>query len=79
MIKKSLAGIIKHFKVIEISGSILQKALNSEIKDFEDAVIEVSAVKENADYIVTGNLKDFKKSVIKAISPDELLAICPDS
>ncbi len=30
---------------------------------------------ENADYIVTRNIKDFQNSVIKPILPDEFLKI----
>ena len=74
-IRKSLSGIMKRFKVIEVNETILNKSLYSEIADYEDAIIEVSAYENNIDYIITRNIKDFKKSVIKAITPDELLAI----
>ena len=74
-IKKSISGIIKRFKVIEINEELLCKALSSEINDFEDAVIEVSSREKNADYILTRNIKDFKKSIVSAITPEELLAI----
>ena len=74
-IKKSLSGIMKRFKVIEINEDVLQKALYSEVEDYEDAVIEASAKKSDADFIVTRNIKDFKKSIVKAITPEEILAI----
>jgi len=31
--------------------------------------------KKNAEYIVTRNIKDFKKSVVTAITPEELLVV----
>ena len=74
-IKKSLSGIMKRFKVIEINEELLHEALNSGIDDFEDAVIEVSANGKNADYILTRNIKDFKKSIVHAITPEEFLII----
>ena len=74
-IKKTLSGIMNRFKIIEINENLLGKALSSEIDDFEDAVIEVSSIEKNAEYIVTRNIKDFKKSVINAITPEELIAI----
>jgi predicted nucleic acid-binding protein len=74
-IKKVISGLMKRFIVIEINEELLNKALNSEIDDFEDAVIEVSAIDRNADYIITRNTKDFKKSVIPAKTPEELLLI----
>ncbi|MDR2343327.1 MAG: PIN domain-containing protein [Spirochaetaceae bacterium] len=74
-IKKTISGIMKRFKVIAINEDILNKALFSEIDDFEDAVIEISSKENNAEYILTRNTKDFKKSIIKPITPEELLAI----
>jgi len=74
-VKKSLSGILGRFKVIEVNESILNKSLYSKVYEYEDAVIDVSASENNIDYIVTRNIQDFKKSIIKAITPDELLAI----
>jgi len=73
--KKSIRLIMKSFKVIEINEELLYKALASEIDDFEDAVIEASAKEKNSSYILTRNIKDFKKSMVNAITPEELLAI----
>jgi len=73
--KKVISRLMKRFTVIEINEELLNKALNSEIDDFEDAVIEVSAVEKNAEYIITRNIKDFKKSIIPARTPEELLSI----
>ena len=67
--------IVKSFKVIETNEELLYKALASEIGDFEDAVIEASAKEKNASYILTRNIKDFKKSMVNAITPEELLMI----
>ena len=74
-INKSISGIMRRFDIIELDKYLLEKAIDSEINDFEDAVIEVSAFKISADYILTGNIKDFKKSIVNAITPDELLAM----
>lgn len=63
------------FNIIPITETILRKALNSKISDFEDAVIEVSSFENEIDYIVTRNLNDFKKSSVKSLSPTEFLAI----
>jgi predicted nucleic acid-binding protein len=73
--RKVVSGLMKRFTVIEINEASLNKALDSEIDDFEDAVIEVSAIERNIDYIVTRNIKDFKKSIIPAKTPEELLSI----
>jgi len=74
-IKKSLSGIMNRFALIEVNAEILNKALASEISDYEDAVIEVSSIEKKANYILTRNTKDFKKSIVNAITPEELLQI----
>jgi hypothetical protein len=71
--KKVISQLMKRFDVIEINQEILNKALDSEITDFEDAVFEVSAIDRNVDYILTRNIKDFIKSTIPAKNPEELL------
>jgi len=43
--------------------------------DFEDAVIAAIAQREKADYIITRNTKDYSKSPVPAIAPDEFLAL----
>jgi predicted nucleic acid-binding protein len=74
-VKKSISGIMRRFQVIETNEKILRQSLYSEIDDYEDAVIEVSANVHKAEYILTRNIKDFKKSTVKAITPEELLMI----
>jgi predicted nucleic acid-binding protein len=74
-IKKTISGIMKRFKIIAINEEILTGALSSEIDDFEDAVIEISSKESGAEYILTRNTKDFKKSIVKPITPEELLVI----
>ena len=73
--RKSLSGIMNRFTVCETNADLLNKALLSEIGDFEDAVIEVTAKEKKAEYILTRNIKDFKRSIVDAITPEELLAI----
>ena len=49
-------------------------ASRSGFPDFEDALQSVCAGKFGADYIVTRNVKDYKLSRIKAVSPSEFMA-----
>jgi predicted nucleic acid-binding protein len=74
-VRKTISGIMKRFKVIATDEEILTKALHSDIDDFEDAVIEISSKENDAEYILTRSTKDFKKSIVKAITPEELLVI----
>ncbi|MDR1997722.1 MAG: PIN domain-containing protein [Candidatus Margulisbacteria bacterium] len=74
-VTKTLDRILKMFQIIEINAEILNSALHSAVADFEDAVLEASAQAKNINYIVTRNMKDFRKSSVSAITPEELLAI----
>jgi predicted nucleic acid-binding protein len=72
---KILTGILKMFEIIEINKTILERALLSNMSDYEDAVVVESAKKKGADYIITKNIKDFKGSQIRALTPEEYLVI----
>lgn len=53
--------------------SILQ-ALNSEFKDFEDALQNYSAeLNKEIDIIITRNIKDYKRSALAVLTPDNYL------
>jgi predicted nucleic acid-binding protein len=72
---KIISGILKMFEIIEINKALLEKALLSNINDYEDAVVVESAKARNIDYIITKNTKDFKNSQITPLLPGEYLAI----
>ncbi len=72
-LKSIINRILDIFLTISITETILREALDSRIKDYEDAVIESSCLRNEIEYIVSRNLKDFKKSRIKAISPKEYI------
>jgi len=65
--------IIDIFSVLPSTGEILKSAFKSKINDYEDAVIEVTGLKNDIDFIITRNIKDFDKSRIEIISPEEFL------
>jgi len=73
-IRESLSWVMGAFKVLEVNAVILGRALHSEIDDFEDAVIEASAREIGADCIVTRDMGDFRKSSVRATTPEDLLA-----
>lgn len=68
---------LRKFRVIsEISGvdeSIIDKGLNSYFADFEDSLQYFCALQAGCSIIITRNGKDFKKSVLPAMTPDEYL------
>ena len=59
--------------VLDVNDQIIQKALESEFKDYEDAIQYFTALENNLDCIVTRNIKDYNQSLIPAITPTDLL------
>lgn len=68
---------IRKFKLIcEISimdNEVIEKAINSGFKDFEDAMQYFSALAANCDLIITRNEKDFKNALIPVMNAESYL------
>lgn len=66
-------------ELLTVSGadnkSVLDAVNDVEFRDFEDALQDCCAVSFHSDYIVTVNIKDFDKSNVKALTPDELIKL----
>ena len=66
-----LCGI---FEVIQLDkGKLLSALADADFTDFEDCLQSLCASEFHADYIFTRNPKDFARSDIPAITPDEFL------
>ncbi len=64
------------FRISDLNTEKIMLAVeNEEFTDFEDCLQEEFAAAEMADYIVTRNQDDYKKSRIKVIGPDEFLRL----
>ena len=59
--------------VLSIDDKILELALTSDFKDFEDAVQYHTALENNLDIIITRNKKDFKNSALPVMTAKEYL------
>ncbi len=64
------------FRISDLNAEKIMRAVeNEEFTDFEDCLQAECAAAELADYIVTRNQDDYKKSRIKVIGPDEFLKL----
>lgn len=63
------------FTFADLTSVIIHEAASLEWADFEDAVQSVTAKKVRADFIITRNTRDFKKSAVPAVTPAEFLQI----
>jgi len=60
--------------VLQMDREVVMNALNSDFKDFEDALQNFASIKHREiKVILTRNLKDYKKSEIGAMSPETYL------
>jgi hypothetical protein len=71
----TITALLDIFHVIPIDESILRDSLISPIADYEDAVIEVSSMKTNIDYIISRNISDFKSSRIPTYTPEQFFIL----
>ena len=74
-VRERLDDITEFVEVVDLRKEVAKRALTCEWKDYEDAVQYMSAIKVNADCIVTRNKKDFWKSVIPVYAIEELMSL----
>lgn len=67
------------FRVVALDERIMNKAIDADFKDFEDAIQFFSAIHANANYIVTRNVKDFSRNDIPVLTPEAFLSIGVDA
>ena len=68
-----ITKLIQYITIISIDHSDIVNGLKSKIPDFEDALQQYSASRNQCDCIVTRNLSDYENSSIKVYSPIEFL------
>jgi len=70
---------IRKFKVLcsisIMNDEVVERAINSDFKDFEDGMQYYSAIAENCEIIITRNEKDFKSALIPVMNAESFLQI----
>lgn len=59
--------------ILSVDSKIIDLALTSDFKDFEDAIQYYTALENYMEFIITRNKEDYKKSIIKVCSAEEFL------
>ena len=59
--------------VVDSSENIIDKALNSDFTDFEDAIQYYTALDHGINTILTRNLRDYKKAAVIVQTPEAFL------
>jgi predicted nucleic acid-binding protein len=73
---KHLEELSEMTEIVDVTKAIIKKSLKSDFKDFEDAIQYYCALTINKiDCIVTRDGKDFKKSALPVMNPEEAIGI----
>ena len=70
---QNIQTLLSILEVTPVNRKVIEAALQADFNDFEDAVLNESAMLVSAEVIVTRNKKDFSNSSIPVYTPDELL------
>jgi hypothetical protein len=69
--------VLRRFKVLvrvlPLDDKIIDLALNSEFRDFEDAIQYFTAIENELELIITRNQSDFKESKIPVMTAKEFI------
>lgn len=63
----------RYIHILPVTDDDIEKAINRNWKDFEDAVQYSVAESNNVDIIITRNKKDFEESNIPCMTPKEFI------
>ena len=77
---KEMISLLKDIKAIsttmDVTGDIINKAIESGLKDFEDAIqFNTALSNKKIQAMVTRDIKGFKNSDISVLTPEEALGI----
>ncbi len=73
--KSAIAKLFELFYILDSTAEDCREALLLDMKDYEDAVISCCASRTQMEYIVTRNIKDYKKSKVLAVLPDKFIKL----
>lgn len=73
--KSILNSFLIYLELVKLDEELIIKGLNSDFKDFEDSLQHFSALDSKCEYLLTRNIRDFKKSKIPVFTPDEFISI----
>ena len=74
IIVEKIKQLLTILDITEMDKNVVLNALNSEFKDFEDALQNFSAIENGKiKVLLTRNIKDFKKSTLAIMTPETYL------
>ena len=74
-INNSLKVITKLFEILPLFKGDILACLNTEMNDFEDAILDEVATVNVIPYFVTNNIDDFKNSKSMVLTPEQFITL----
>ena len=71
--REVLTSLFHIFELLDTKSTDCEKAVDSNCPDYEDAVMIETAVREEIDYIITRNVRDYINSSVPVLSPADFL------
>ncbi|EKD27718.1 MAG: PIN protein [uncultured bacterium] len=65
-----IKSLTSKFIIGELTEKVIKESIELKFNDFEDALIAVTALHNNCDYIISNNVSDFKKSHVKTVTSE---------
>jgi len=72
--REAMIALNALFSIVPLDAAVITEAINTELRDFEDAIQYASALRAGADYFVTRDPGDFPEKPLGVIAPGELVA-----
>lgn len=73
-IEETLRALNLIFEFTDLTTADIVRAAEMKWDDFEDAIQSAMAERIHTDYIITRNIRDFRKSKVMALTPREFIA-----
>ncbi len=73
-IEETLRALNLIFEFTDLTTADIVRAAEMKWNDFEDAIQSAMAERIHTDYIITRNIRDFRKSKVMALTPKEFIA-----
>lgn len=71
--KKTMKTLFEMFSIFDTNENDCHRALESDISDYEDALLSTSAKRHSIDLIVTRDKRDFKNSEVPTLDPGKFV------
>lgn len=73
--RRIISSMLRVFRVATVDGQAIQDALQLAWPDFEDSVTAAAALLAGCDFIVTRDLKGFRQSRVRRLTPEAAIPI----